>query len=449
MPEQRLQNPVIVIPGITASTLRDEYEVEAERVWAMLRRSYDRVALHPDNLLYEQREPSRVRADGVFEVPYEEMIKDLRHDLSPRGDQPTPVFPFAYDWRQPLEDTEDRLHGFIDEVIERTALLPHYYEAGYHGNASVNLVGHSMGGLIIAGYLARYGGDGIGKVATVGTPFRGSLEAPLKITTGLSTLGRESASREREVARLTPSLYYLTPEFEGAINAPDTLPQTLFDGGLWQPSVTETLTEYLELYGQDRSLPKGQQRTAKERRDHAKGLLAGILSGARSHLKLVESLSLESVGLDSSRWLCVVGVGEETRLRLTIKEVDGAPRFDLAGADRDNDWTPRRTQETTRTGDGTVPYLGARASFIPTNELVCVSGHDFGYWEIADKVLKGPLGVGLHGMLPEMNVVQKLIVAHFKEASHAGVFGRRAPDLPLDAAWKPPIPGLSKREKLR
>ena len=54
-------SPVIVIPGITASDLHDEYELPPEAVWStVLKRRYDRVTLHPADQRYELREPARV-----------------------------------------------------------------------------------------------------------------------------------------------------------------------------------------------------------------------------------------------------------------------------------------------------------------------------------------------------------------------------------------------------
>ena len=47
-------SPVIVVPGITASDLHDEYELPPEAVWTtMLKRRYDRVTLHPEDQRYE------------------------------------------------------------------------------------------------------------------------------------------------------------------------------------------------------------------------------------------------------------------------------------------------------------------------------------------------------------------------------------------------------------
>ena len=58
-----LPNPVVVVPGITASDLHDGYAVSPEAVWStLLNKNYDRILLHPDDLRYELQEPARVVA---------------------------------------------------------------------------------------------------------------------------------------------------------------------------------------------------------------------------------------------------------------------------------------------------------------------------------------------------------------------------------------------------
>lgn len=431
------QNPVIVVPGITASKLRDAYVIEPEIVWAALTKEYDRIALHPDNLLYERDEPARVLADQVFDIPYGELIEELRHDLSPKEDRPTPVYPFAYDWRQPLDATELQLDAFVDEVIERTCLMPKYNQAGYADDPHVDLIGHSMGGLLIAGYLQRKGKNArVGKVATLGTPFRGSFEAVLKVTTGLATLGSvDPSSREREVARLTPALYYLVPSFVGAVEADPGLATDLFRPDTWQPGILETLTEYIRLHGLSKADRKVQART----------LFARLLRQARQHSRRIEALDLAQAHLSDADWLCIVGVHQETRVRLHIASDRKGPLFDLRSElnDRMDGWDYEVTSERIYTGDGTVPYRGARCTFIPVQRVVCVTPEDFGYWEVGDQILLRP--VGLHGMLPKMNLIHRLIASHFTGKPRKGTWGRPPPDLPEDLAWDPPIKGLRRK----
>lgn len=457
------QPPVIVVPGITASSLRDEYPISPESVWGILKKSWDRVRLHPDNVRYEQVEPARVRADAVFGFPYGNFIEDLHHDLSaPR--EPTPVFPFAHDWRQPLDVVEKELEAFVVEVVERTALLRHYHAAGYTAqNGRVDLVGHSMGGLIVAGYVERTGGARVRKVATLGTPYKGSFEAALKMTTGLGELG-DSASREREVARLTPALYHLLPRFRGAVTADPGLGVDLFTASTWQGSVVQTIATQIEHYGLD-----GEKMSPAELAAAATALFQRLLDDASSHRRRVAGLSLSRAGMSRDDWLAVVGVGEETRVHLHIQDngpdENGrpVPWFDLGSAGRKNGYPDGSLDEngfiTARpvdTGDGTVPYEGAVPPFLKAENLVCLTDDDFGYWELRDRFLeRGVAGknVSLHSMLPAMNVVEKLVVQHFKgEAgapgqAHGGVWGRHAPDLPQGRAWRPPLVGLRDRAK--
>lgn len=449
-----MKPPVIVIPGITATELRDSYPGEAEPIWGLTSKDYRRTALHPDDLRYEQMQPSHVRPGDVFQIPYDGFVADLRHDLSPARDRPRPVYLFPYDWRQPLQRSVEALTAFIDSVIARTVLLRHYQRGeGYtQRDGRVDLVGHSMGGLLIAGYLARHADDHrLRKAITLGTPFGGSFEAVIKVVTGTAELGGAAPStRERETARLTPSLYHLVPT-EGLDIEGDRLPRTLFDAGLWQPGVIESIAEHLRLNG----LSPARGRT--ERLGQATILLQALLDRAAAFRADIDALDLDSVGLGAADWLSIVGVGERTRVALRIDDRgDGpgeGPWFDLASVDRKNGYPlpelrdGRITADLTDTGDGTVPYLAARPPFVPHEALVCVATDDFGYWEIGDRLLRRI--TNLHSMLPAMNRVVKLCAAFLdseqgqRASSHSGIRGRRSPEtLRTGREWSPPFVGL-------
>ena len=427
-----LVNPVIVVPGITASSLRDEYAVDPETVWSVLRKDYERVMLHPDDTRYELREPARVREDQLFGIAYQELIRELRHDLSLREDQPVPVFPFAYDWRQPLARIEAQLAEFVEEVIGRTALLPHYHKAGFAKRPRVNLVGHSMGGLVIAGLLASSGGARIGRVATLASPFRGSLEAVVKITTGLAELGPGiPSSRDREAARLTPALYHLVPKFPGCMidEQERVVGSSFFDPGRWQRGVVETLAEFIRLHGLE---PAG-------RRTQAEALLAALLAEAARHRRRLEGLDLAAAGLAPGDWLAIVGVGRETRVRVNssvhpLTRHDQLDQWRVAGGD------------ALFTGDGTVPYRGAEPRFLPVESLVCVAPEDFGAWELRDRLLATDTLGGFHGILPKMNLVHRLVASHLEGAPRRGCWGRPSPALADPKAWAPPIAGLTRKD---
>lgn len=428
--------PVIFLPGIMGSALRDEYPINPEAVWSPIKlivKAYERVTLHPSDTRYELIEPARVAPDQVFGLVYSELIEELRHNLSPQADQPVPVFPFAYDWRQPLENIEAQLASYVVEVIDRTKLLRHYHDAGYGTSkfpAKVHLVAHSMGGLIVAGYLQKHGEERVGKVVSIASPLRGSLEAVSKTATGVGALGSSpGSSREREAARVTPALYHLLPSFKGAVEVDPGLPSDLYVPEAWQPGIVQTLASFIRMYGLN---PKNPDTAAHE-------LLKSMLNAAWRHRSRIEKLTLKN----SKSWLSIVGVGEKTRVGMRItKDAQGKPHFELADGDVRDEWHKGDSKKDIYTGDNTVPYLGARTKFIPTEQVVCVSPDDFAFWEFKDRLLEK---TGFHSAMPGMNLVQRLVVSHLKDYAYGDVWGRPAPDLDAGISWDPPIAGLAKK----
>ncbi|MBW2437794.1 MAG: alpha/beta fold hydrolase, partial [Deltaproteobacteria bacterium] len=349
-------NPTIVVPGITATYLKDHYPLPPEKMWTVLTKEFERIALHPDDLRYEAIEPARVVPDQLYEIAYKELVEELRFNLREKESQPVPVFPFGYDWRQPLEITEKELARFIEEVISRTLLLKHYAKSEYANDPKVNLVGHSMGGLIIAGYLASEKKKApVGKVVTLAAPFQGSFEAVIKVITGTADLGTKApSSRERRAARLTPALYHLIPSFKNGL-LPESLPDgALFDHANWQKSVIDTIADYIR----NRGLP-GEAPTKR-----ALNLFDGMLKQAYAHRKRVSNFNLSDAGLTQDDWLAVIGVNAKTRVRLTLKKAGQRMHFDLKSADRDNRWGHADPAVARMTGDGTVPFEGAVPPFI-------------------------------------------------------------------------------------
>jgi len=434
----KMPNPVIVLPGIIATFLRDEYTLPPDSVWEVLESSkqYERASLHPDNTRFEAIEPARVVPGQLYEITYKEMIEELRHNLRLRDDQPVPVFPFSYDWRQPLVAACAQLGLFIDEVIHRTLLLRHYNaDKDYKANPRVDLVGHSMGGMVIAGYLASVGANHkVGSIVTLAAPYQGSYEAVIKVTTGTANLGTSPpSSREREAARMTPALYHLLPSFPGALTVPagSGLPADLFDASVWQPSVTDTIKQYIQLRGLTPANAKTQ----------ADAVFAAMLQGAKRFRALTDGLDLAKCNLTADDWLCVVGCGSTTRVQLSVTTAGGKPDFNFQSVDRQDEWGKPPPANPELTGDGTVPFRGALPKFLPREKVVCVTPDDYGYWEIQDKLVTKV--AGFHGILPNMNMLHRLIVAFFtdRKDKHGNIWGRRAPGVSA-SAWNPPQAGL-------
>ncbi len=128
----------------------------------------------------------------------------------------------------------------------------------------------------------------------------------------------------------------------------------------------------------------------------------------------------------------------------------GKPYFELTKDDRLDKWDKddkgpedykinKKYKETRMlTGDGTVHFKGAVPEFLPYESLVCVTPEDYGYWELVDKVTTK--AAGFHGILPNMNMVHRMLVRHFtgKGDTRKNTWGRPAPGVSADD-WTPPL----------
>lgn len=77
-------------------------------------------------------------------------------------------FFFTYDWRKPIEQTADELKIFIDNIH----------------TSSVNIFGHSLGGLIGRVYIQKYGSSQIDKLVTIGSPHLGTTNSYRAVEAG-------------------------------------------------------------------------------------------------------------------------------------------------------------------------------------------------------------------------------------------------------------------------
>lgn len=153
--------PVILIPGAFGSRLRDSAsgdEVWPGPWWRILFSSYADLALEFDPATL-QAKPSKLEAHGIAEQVFgRDFYRPIVQTLTRHGGyapgvlgQPAKkgerrLYVFAYDWRQDNVASARRLHELI-EAIRRDYADP---------ALRVDLVAHSMGGLV-ARYYLRFG----------------------------------------------------------------------------------------------------------------------------------------------------------------------------------------------------------------------------------------------------------------------------------------------------
>ena len=75
----------------------------------------------------------------------------------------TDLFLFPYDWRKPLDSLADDLNSFI--------------VGNNLSGKKINLIGHSMGGLVARAYAQKYEIDNIDNIITAGSPHFGTVDS--------------------------------------------------------------------------------------------------------------------------------------------------------------------------------------------------------------------------------------------------------------------------------
>lgn len=167
-------DPIIVIPGIMGSRLFTSNDVfdSSTRVWDPPTDSFSNIwdihrlneQMDVRNILYvrpcENQNDTNSgtvatygREYGAVDT-YKKLVDGLCEEFPNRA-----VYVFSYDWRHSNEDNARKLAEVINNV----------------GADKVDLVCHSMGGLVASSYYKMYASDGkIDKIITCGTPYEGA-----------------------------------------------------------------------------------------------------------------------------------------------------------------------------------------------------------------------------------------------------------------------------------
>lgn len=139
-------NPItIVIPGFLAS-------------W------------NKDAIIYNHSVDSNQWKINPFIKEYEGIKNTLNNlDLTENYD----YYVFAYDWRKNLDATATDLNNFIEGIVILN-----------HPNSTINLVGHSLGGLLARIYQQKFSFQNIKHIITAGSPHQGTAQVYKAVEAG-------------------------------------------------------------------------------------------------------------------------------------------------------------------------------------------------------------------------------------------------------------------------
>ena len=173
------RNPVILIPGIMGTEIFKNYDDKSE-IWPNVNKLIfsitdnflNDLALNPDGT--ENTDKPMKLGDiirgthlDILGKKYDsKTFEGLITELEGSGYvENTNLFVFPYDWRKSNAESAEKLKDKINKILVDT------------GADKVDLVAHSMGGLVAKKYIADFGGAKVGQLIFIGTPQLGAPKA--------------------------------------------------------------------------------------------------------------------------------------------------------------------------------------------------------------------------------------------------------------------------------
>lgn len=174
--------PIVIVPGIMGSQLYENNGL----VWAdfgkimdssyhldehmaisksMSIHNYDTESHNPINQALLNKGKREYGAIKIYEKLVDSIIDRFTDD---DGNITRDVYFFSYDFRKSNMDSAQQLDQYINDILSCSKAL---YDNEY---TQVDIVAHSMGGLVTAKYVETYSADKIHKVITAGTPYEGA-----------------------------------------------------------------------------------------------------------------------------------------------------------------------------------------------------------------------------------------------------------------------------------
>jgi hypothetical protein len=247
MARKRLNDMVVLLPGITGSVLqkdgRDVWAISGQAAWGWLRSlgdSLQELAINggdPGGIVAARVMPDAHVVPGLVKIDgYSATAKMVTEtfDIVPGSiwdTGPANFIEFPYDWRL---DNRVNARRLAELVSDR---LPRWREYSGNADASVIFLAHSMGGLVVRYFLeVLEGWRDCRALITFGTPYRGSLNALNFLANGYKRLFMDLS----EVMRSFPSMYQLLPIYR-ALRVGEDYVRVAETAGV--PGIDRTLAE--------------------------------------------------------------------------------------------------------------------------------------------------------------------------------------------------------------
>jgi pimeloyl-ACP methyl ester carboxylesterase len=192
--------PIVLIPGMMGSQLYTNESGLPFQLWPVSVR-LDKLSLFPGEEVGDIYAPDIIRSVLVVKHVYDELISDLVDQggyieyqlagdptrltsggchMAQAGSTPT-LFVFPYDWRRGNEETATKLADYIDCIGK-------LYPDRPDRKLKVNILAHSMGGLVARRYILDNSPSSVNKLVSIATPWLGAPQSLMAMATGDSPL---------------------------------------------------------------------------------------------------------------------------------------------------------------------------------------------------------------------------------------------------------------------
>jgi photosystem II stability/assembly factor-like uncharacterized protein len=140
-------------------------------------------------------------------VQFKDIFQGLINNLELNGyTENKDLFVLPYDWRLDIDNTSSQLNDKINEIKTITNVN------------KIDIVAHSMGGLVAEDYISQYGNGSVNKLIFVGTPHLGAPQAAKTLLLGddlgFSFFNKSLVNKEyvKEISSNSPATYELLPD---------------------------------------------------------------------------------------------------------------------------------------------------------------------------------------------------------------------------------------------
>lgn len=362
---EKKRNPVIIVPGIISSYI-NKNEPGLPELWPNI---YKMLIPGDDSYLYDlsmnqlgwPNEINTKPTDIFRNVANQDIFEGLIEEFKKTGYKENEnLFVFPYDWRldinwiagdSPMPNTST-LKNKINEVLSTT------------GSEKVDIVAHSMGGLVTKAYMNKYGQDKIDTFIDIGTPHYGAPKA-LKMLIYGDNMGFSVANKSivnidtmKNISQNMPSIY-------------DLLPSQAYQNIKFFSAPDPNYSFYIaDIYDYDNNNVKGNlDYNASQEFMNNIGVNTTLLTKANNLHADIDNLNFDKI-------YNIIGCGIPTigKIYILNKEKSGGYEYGLKYID----------------GDGTVPLKSADA--LNTSQRYYNRGTE-------------------HGDLPSSNGIKQLVVS--------------------------------------